>query len=79
MSLDTKLFIENNTQPVVAIKYADNHVDILLVANNSNKALSLSQLFARLRESSANTILFREDTSPIFGFHLNERYDIIFN
>ncbi|WP_273712245.1 hypothetical protein [Leuconostoc mesenteroides] len=80
MSLDTKLLVqtEDFVNPVTAIKYANNHSDIILLANDQTNAMTLSQLFARLRTLPANTILLTENNQPIFGFYLDNQYNIIF-
>jgi hypothetical protein len=43
-----------------------------------SKSMTLGQLFSRLKASSSHTTLLAPNKQPIFGFHLDDRYQIVF-
>ncbi|MEO3698003.1 hypothetical protein [Leuconostoc falkenbergense] len=79
MSTKTSLFWENgaNRYPVTTLAYADDtHHEVLFVLGS--KSMTLGQLFSRLKASSSHTTLLAPNKQPIFGFHLDDRYQIVF-
>ncbi|MCT4388585.1 hypothetical protein EFN46_10310 [Leuconostoc pseudomesenteroides] len=79
MSPKTRLLWENdaNRFPITTLAYADDtHHEVLFVLGS--KSMTLGQLFSRLKNSSFRTTLLAPNKQPIFGFHLDDQYQIIF-
>lgn len=70
MSPKSRLFWQNEADivPVANVKFATTSPNLVLVPGD--KAMTLSQLTARLQDMSPETQLFSPDAQPIFGFHL---------